>query len=74
MDIQRGNGVAGACFALAKVGDLDQALKLAADLGKGDKQDECLRTIVVAQARAGDVAGAARTANRIPVLSSLAMQ
>jgi tetratricopeptide (TPR) repeat protein len=65
MDIQRGNGLAGICYALAKVGDVDRALETAAQLGKGDKQDQCLRNIVVAQTRTGDVAGAVRTADRI---------
>jgi RNA polymerase sigma factor (sigma-70 family) len=64
-DIQRRNGLSGACFALAKAGALDQALEIAAKLGKGDEQDHCLQVIVVAQAGCGDVAGAARTAKGI---------
>src|SRR5262249_45108944 len=63
--IQRRNGLSGACFALAKAGDLDQALKTAARLGKGDEQDHCLKVIVYAQAGDGDLAGAARTAKGI---------
>jgi hypothetical protein len=50
---------------LAKAGDLDQALKAAAKLDKGEAQDRCLEVIVVAQAGDGDIAGAARTAKSI---------
>jgi len=60
---QRGKGFSGVCFALAKAGDLDQALKIAAEMGK--EQDHCLEVIVVAQAGDGDIAGAARTAEKI---------
>jgi RNA polymerase sigma factor (sigma-70 family) len=59
------NGLSGACFALAKAGDLDQALKTAAKLGKGEVQDRCLQAIVYAQAGDGDIVGAARTAKSI---------
>src|SRR5262249_59325788 len=38
---ERINGLSGACFALAKAGDLDQALETAAKLGKD--QDRCLQ-------------------------------
>jgi hypothetical protein len=61
-EVQRINGLSGACFALAKAGDLDQALATAAKLGKGEEQDRCLQAIVAAQAADGDIAGAARTA------------
>jgi hypothetical protein len=64
-EIQRKNGLSGACFALAKAGDLDEALKTAAKLDKGEGQDRCLEVIVVAQTRDGDIAGAARTAKGI---------
>jgi hypothetical protein len=63
--VQRSNGLSGACFALAKAGALDQALKTAAKLGKGEEQDRCLQVIVFAQAGDGDIAGAARTAKGI---------
>jgi RNA polymerase sigma factor (sigma-70 family) len=63
--VQRINGLSGACYALAKTGDVDQALKTAAKLGKGEEQDGCLRNIVYAQAADGDIAGAARTAKSI---------
>ncbi len=63
--VQRINGLSGACFALAKAGDLDQALKTAEKLDKGEAQDRCLEVIVVAQAGDGDIAGAARTAKKI---------
>jgi RNA polymerase sigma factor (sigma-70 family) len=63
--VQRRNGLSGACFTLAKAGDLDQALKTAAKLGKGEEQARCLQAIVSAQAGAGDIAGAARTAKSI---------
>src|SRR5262249_2645700 len=61
--VQRINGLSGACFALAKAGDPDQALKTAAKMGK--EQDRCLQAIVFAQAGDGDIAGAARTAKSI---------
>jgi RNA polymerase sigma factor (sigma-70 family) len=64
-EIQRRNGLTGACYALAKAGDLDQALKTAPKLGKGEAQDRGLEVIVVAQAGDGDIAGAVRTAERI---------
>jgi hypothetical protein len=57
--------LSGACFALAKAGDLDQALETAAKLGEGEEQDRCLQVIVFAQAADGDIAGAARTAKGI---------
>src|SRR5262249_21354678 len=63
--VQRINGLSGACFALAKAGDLEQALKTAAKLDKGEAHDRCLEVIVVAQAGDGDIAGAARTAKSI---------
>jgi RNA polymerase sigma factor (sigma-70 family) len=62
---QRASGLNGVCYALAKVGDLDQALKIAAKLGKGKEQDRCLHLIAGAQAGGGDVSGAARTAKSI---------
>jgi RNA polymerase sigma factor (sigma-70 family) len=62
---QRMNGLSGACYALARAGDLEQALDTAAKLGKGEEQDRCLQAIVAAQAGDGDIAGAARTAQRI---------
>src|SRR5262249_18483441 len=62
-EVQRRNGLSGACFALAKAGALDQALEIAAKLGK--EQDRCLQVIVAAQAGDGDLAGAARTAKSI---------
>jgi RNA polymerase sigma factor (sigma-70 family) len=61
--LERINGLSGACFALAKAGDLDQALETAAKMGK--EQDLCLQVIVAAQAGDGDIAGAARTAKSI---------
>jgi RNA polymerase sigma factor (sigma-70 family) len=61
--IQRSNGLAGACFALARCGALEQALETAAKMGK--ERDRCLQVIVVAQAGDGDIAGAARTAKSI---------
>jgi RNA polymerase sigma factor (sigma-70 family) len=64
-EIQRSNGLSGACYVLAKAGDLDQALKTAAKLDKGEAHDRCLEVIVVAQAGDGDIAGAARTAKSI---------
>jgi hypothetical protein len=64
-EVQRINGLSGACFALAKAGDLDQALKTAAKRGKGEEQDRCLQVIVAALAGDGDIAGAARTAKSI---------
>jgi tetratricopeptide (TPR) repeat protein len=57
--------LSGACYALAKAGDLDQALKTAAKLDKGGAHDRCLEVIVVAQAGDGDIAGAVRTAKSI---------
>jgi hypothetical protein len=63
--VQRMNGLSGACYVLAKTGDLDQALKTAAKLGKGKEQDRCLEVIVSAQAGDGDIAGAVRTAKSI---------
>jgi RNA polymerase sigma factor (sigma-70 family) len=63
--IQRANGLTGACYALAKAGDVDQAMETAAKLGKGEDQDRCLQCIVIAQAGDGDTAGAARTAKGI---------
>jgi RNA polymerase sigma factor (sigma-70 family) len=63
--VQQSNGLAGACFALAKTGDLDQALKIARALDKGEERDRCLHVIVSAQAGDGDIAGAARTAKSI---------
>src|SRR5262249_43563266 len=65
VEVQRRNGLPGACFALAKAGDLDQALETAAKMGKGEEQDRCLQVIVFAQAGDGDIAGAARTAKSI---------
>ncbi|HSQ58054.1 MAG TPA: sigma-70 family RNA polymerase sigma factor [Gemmata sp.] len=62
--IQRINGLSGACYALAKAGALDQALETAAKL-MGKEKDRCLEVIVVAQAGAGDIAGATRTAKGI---------
>jgi hypothetical protein len=64
-EVQRINGLSGACFALAKAGALDQALETAAKMGKGEEQDRCLQVIVFAQAGDGDIAGAARTAKGI---------
>jgi hypothetical protein len=55
--------LSGACFALAKAGDLDQALKTPAKMG--NEQDRCLQAIVAAQAADGDIAAATRTAKRI---------
>ena len=63
--VQRSMGLSGACYALAKAGDLDQALKTAAKLDKGEAQDRCLEVIVVAQSGDGDIAGAVRTAKSI---------
>jgi RNA polymerase sigma factor (sigma-70 family) len=62
-EVQRKNGLSGACFALAKAGDLDKALKTAEKMGK--EQDRCLEAIVAAQVGNGDIAGAARTAKSI---------
>ena len=64
-ETQRINGLSGACFALAKVGDLDKALEIAAKMGKGEQQDRCLQAIVAAQVGDGDIAGAASTAKSI---------
>jgi tetratricopeptide (TPR) repeat protein len=61
--VERINGLSGACFALVKAGDLDQALATAGKLGKD--QDRCLQAIVTAQAGDGDIAGAARTAKNM---------
>src|SRR5262245_20757318 len=55
-EVQRSNGLSGACLALAKAGALDQALKTAAKMGKG--QDRCLQAIVSAQAGDGAIVGA----------------
>jgi hypothetical protein len=63
--VERINGLSGACFALVKAGDLDQALDTAAKLGKGEEQDRCLQAIVAAQAGDGEIAGAAGTAQRM---------
>jgi RNA polymerase sigma factor (sigma-70 family) len=62
-EVQRINGLSGACYALVKAGDVDQALKTAAKMGK--EQDRCLQAIVVAQTGDGDLAGAVRTAKGI---------
>jgi hypothetical protein len=58
---QRISGLSGACFALAKVGELDQALETAK---AGKEQDRCLQAIAAVQAGDGDIAGAARTAKK----------
>jgi RNA polymerase sigma factor (sigma-70 family) len=63
--VQRINGLSGACYALAKAGDVDQALKTAAKLGNGEEQDWCQRNIAYAQAGDGDISGAVRTAKGI---------
>jgi RNA polymerase sigma factor (sigma-70 family) len=55
-----GSGIA---YGFAKAGDPKQALDIAAKMGK--EQDGCLLEIASAQAEVGDMAGAARTANRI---------
>jgi RNA polymerase sigma factor (sigma-70 family) len=61
--VQRINGLSTACYVLAKLGDLDQALETAAKGGK--EQDRCLQVIASVQAGDGDIAGAARTAKGI---------